>query len=51
MIREFLFPYYQQLLSNIKARQLDKTRFLHFQLDTDGFSDPAIPLYKELGLD
>ena len=51
MIREFLFPYYQQLLSNIKSRQLDKTRRLYFQLDTDGFSDPAIPLYKELGLD
>jgi hypothetical protein len=51
MIREFLFPYYQQLLSNIKSRQLDKTRRLYFQLDTDGFSDPAIPVYKELGLD
>jgi len=51
MIKEFLFPYYKQLLSNIKGRQLDKTRHLFFQLDTDGFSDPAIPLYKELGLD
>jgi uroporphyrinogen decarboxylase len=51
MIREFLFPYYRQLLDNIKSRQLDKTRRLYFQLATDGFSDPAIPLYKELGLD
>jgi uroporphyrinogen decarboxylase len=51
MIREFLFPYYQQLLSNIKSRQLDKARKLHFHLDTDGFSDPIIPLYKELGMD
>jgi hypothetical protein len=51
MIREFLFPYYQQLLSNVKARQRDKTRTLHFQVDTDGFSDPAIPLYGELGMD
>jgi uroporphyrinogen decarboxylase len=51
MIRVFLFPYYQQLISNIKSRQLDKTRHLFFQLDTDGFSDPAIPLYKELGMD
>ena len=51
MIREFLFPYYQQLLSNIKSRQLDKTRRLHFQVDSDGFSDPAIPLYGELGMD
>ncbi|MDR0474486.1 MAG: hypothetical protein LBH43_12535 [Treponema sp.] len=51
MIREFLFPYYQQLLSNVKSRQPDKTRHLFFQLDTDGYSDPAIPLYKEVGLD
>ena len=51
MIREFLFPYYKQLLSNVKTRQLDKTRPLHLHLDTDGFSDPAIPLYKELGWD
>jgi len=51
MIREFLFPYYRQLLSNVKARQLDKTRPLHFQVDTDGFSDSIIPLYKELGMD
>jgi hypothetical protein len=51
MIREFLFPYYQQLLSNVKARQLDKTRKLHFQVDTDGFSDAVISLYRELGMD
>ena len=50
MIREFLFPYYQQLLSNIKSRQLDKTRTLHFDVDTDGFCDPVIPLYMELGM-
>ena len=50
MIREFLFPYYRQLLANIKSRQLDKTRKLYFQVDTDGFSDPAIPLYSELGM-
>jgi uroporphyrinogen decarboxylase len=51
MIREFLFPYYQQLLSNIRARQLDKNRILHFQVDTDGFSDSIIRLYRELGMD
>ena len=51
MIREFLFPYYKQLLSNIKSRQLDKNRVIHFNVDTDGFCDPVIPLYMELGLD
>ncbi|MDR3145318.1 MAG: uroporphyrinogen decarboxylase family protein [Treponema sp.] len=51
MIREFLFPYYSQLLTNVKARQIDKSRGLHFQLATDGFSDVVIPLYRELGMD
>ncbi len=52
MIREFLFPYYQQLLTNAKSRQLDKNRKLFFQLDTDGFSDDVIDLYRnELGMD
>ncbi len=51
MIREFLFPYYQQLLENARKRQLDPNRKLHFQLDTDGFSDGVIDLYQELGMD
>lgn len=51
MIKEFLFPYYQQLLTNIKSRQIDKNRHLHFQVDTDGYSYPVIPLYQELGMD
>jgi hypothetical protein len=51
MIKEFLFPYYRQLIANVKSRQADKTRTLHFQLDTDGFSDPVIPYYRELGMD
>lgn len=51
MIKEFLFPYYEQLIQNIKKRQLDKTRHLYFHVDTDGFADPVIPLYRELGMD
>jgi uroporphyrinogen decarboxylase len=51
MIHEFLSPYYSQLLKNVKARQIDKTRHLYFQVDTDGFADPVIPLYMELGMD
>ncbi len=50
MMREFLFPYYQQLLDNVKKRQLDN-RKLHFQVDTDGYSEGVIPLYRELGMD
>ena len=50
MIREFLLPYYQQLLTNMRRRQLDKNRHLGFQVDTDGFCDPVIDLYRELGM-
>lgn len=50
MIREFLLPYYQQLLTNMRRRQLDKSRPLGFQVDTDGFCEPVIDLYRELGM-
>lgn len=51
MIREFLFPYYRQLITNIKRRQLDKERHLYFQVDSDGYSVPIIKVYQELGMD
>jgi uroporphyrinogen decarboxylase len=51
MMREFLLPYYQQLIANIKARQIDQTRHLYVQIDTDGYSVPVIPLYEEIGMD
>ena len=51
MMREFLFPYYQQLIGNIKARQLDKSRHLFLQIDSDGDCRPVIPVYQELGMD
>lgn len=51
MIQEFLFPYYQQLITNMKSRQIDKDRHLFFQLDTDGFANSVIDLYRELGMD
>ena len=51
MIRRFLFPYYQQLLTNMKARQLDPQRTLHFAVDSDGFANAVIPLYREIGMD
>jgi hypothetical protein len=51
MMREFLFPYYQQLITNIKNRQLDKNRRLFIQIDTDGDCRPVIPVYQEIGMD
>lgn len=51
MIREFLFPYYQQLLHHIKRRQIDGNRHLYFQVDSDGKATEIIDLYQELGMD
>jgi uroporphyrinogen-III decarboxylase len=51
MMREFLVPYYQQLIKNIKDRQIDKARHLYLQIDTDGDAIPVIPIYQELGMD
>jgi uroporphyrinogen decarboxylase len=51
MMREFLFPYYQQLIANVKARQIDRARHLYIQIDTDGFANPVIPVYQEIGMD
>lgn len=50
MMKEFLLPYYQQLLSNMRRRQLDPARPLGFQVDTDGLCDPVIDLYRSLGM-
>ncbi len=51
MIEEFLFPYYQQLITNIKARQKSAGRHLYFHLDTDGFAVSVIPIYRKLEMD
>jgi uroporphyrinogen decarboxylase len=50
MMREFLLPYYEQLLTNIKQRQRDKNRPFYLHIDTDGFADPVIPIYREIGM-
>jgi uroporphyrinogen decarboxylase len=52
MMKEFLLPYYQQLLANIKRRNIDQSRHVFVQIDTDGDCRPAIPVYTEaLGMD
>lgn len=52
MMQEFLVPYYQQLITNVKARQIDQSRHLYVQIDTDGYAVPTIPLYIEaIGMD
>jgi hypothetical protein len=50
MIKEFLLPYYQQLIANVRSRQLDPSRKLHVQIATDGFAEPVIPLYEGIGM-
>jgi len=51
MMRRFLTPYYQQLISNIKARQIDTARHLYLQIDTDGHACSVIPVYRQIGMD
>ena len=51
MVREFLVPYYQQLIDNTRARQIDQHRHLFVHVDTDGFALPLIPVYQEIGMD
>jgi len=50
MMRSFLFPYYQELIKNVKRRQRDN-RKMFLQIDTDGDCRGVIPIYKELGMD
>ncbi|NBC11731.1 MAG: hypothetical protein GVY24_08400 [Planctomycetes bacterium] len=50
MMRRFLFPYYQQLIENIRARQLDPDRHLFVQIDTDGNVNDVIDVYREIGM-
>lgn len=52
MMKEFLFPYYQQLINKVKSFQIDKSRHLYVHVDTDGFAVPVISIYNELtGMD
>ncbi|OPZ20344.1 MAG: Uroporphyrinogen decarboxylase (URO-D) [candidate division BRC1 bacterium ADurb.BinA364] len=46
-MREFLLPYYQQLIADARSRQSGPV-LLH--IDTDGDCRPSIPIYSELGL-
>jgi len=52
MIRSMLLPYYKELLRRVRARQIDRSRHLHLQIDTDGYCLPLIPFYmEEIGMD
>ncbi len=48
MIREFLFPYYQQVAGNARARQAQP---LHLYVDTDGDARHVIDAYRGIGMD
>ncbi|MFN2155118.1 MAG: uroporphyrinogen decarboxylase family protein [Anaerolineae bacterium] len=52
MMRTYLLPYYQQLVTNVRCRQIDRKRHLYVHVDTDGYAVPVIPLYRDaIGLD
>jgi len=48
MVREFLFPYYREVVAGARARQKRK---MYLFVDSDGWVGPAIPLYMEVGMD
>lgn len=51
MIKEFLLPYYQQLYQNMKKRNLDQSKTIHLQIDTDGYCPSVIDIYRSIGCD
>lgn len=51
MMREFLLPYYQQAIANVRSRQIDRSRHLYIHVDTDGHAPATIPIYREIGMD
>lgn len=52
MMREFLLPYYQELINHARQQQLDPARHLYVQVDTDGDCRPVIDIYCEgIGMD
>lgn len=51
MIREFIMPYYQQYINNVKRRQLDPGRHLYIHVATDGYLDSIIDVYRDIGVD
>jgi len=48
MMREFLFPYYHDLIGSLRKGQGEP---MHAEVDTDGNVDALIPLYTEVGFD
>jgi uroporphyrinogen-III decarboxylase len=50
MFREFLLPYFQQIVHNVRERQLDRERPFYVHIDSDGHVEEAIPLYQEMGM-
>ena len=50
MMREFILPCYEQVIANLRSRQIDKGRKLFIQIDTDGFCLPVIPIYRSIGM-
>ena len=51
MIEEFILPYYQQLIDNIKRRQRADGRHLYIQVATDGYCPPVMSTYEIIGMD
>ncbi|HML45492.1 MAG TPA: uroporphyrinogen decarboxylase family protein [Clostridia bacterium] len=51
MMKTFLLPYYQQLYTNLRRRNIDQSRTIHFQIDTDGYLGDVVQIYRQIGCD
>lgn len=48
MFKEFLLPYYQEVVGKARSRQ---TRHIYLFVDSDGWVGPVIPLYRAVGME
>ena len=48
MFQKVLLPYYQQVIIKARRRQAER---LYVIVDSDGWTEPAVPLYLEAGMD
>jgi uroporphyrinogen-III decarboxylase len=46
MIKEFIFPYYKDLIDTLRNGQ---NQFMHVEVDTDGNISQVVPLYSSVG--
>lgn len=49
-MQEFIVPYYQQLVANVKSRQLDPRRKVNIFLKTQDYEERMVSIFRSIGL-